>query len=160
MRALIEDTRNQVGRHAAKNERWAAEGVAVVRSKLAFGDYALAPPVAVDTKRSIQELAMDIDREHDRFRRECVGARDAGCRLVVLTENSDGVSTLSQLAAWVEPDESFRRRRHAVRKISGLRIAKACMTMSERYGVEFAFCAPDEAADEILRILAGGGGDG
>lgn len=155
MRALIEDTRNKPGHHELKHARWEAIGQPTVRSKLAFGDYALVPPVSVDTKNSIQELAMDITQEHERFRSECEGARDAGCRLVVLVENEDGVRDLDGLRKWREPEASFRRRRAKMR-YCGSRIAAACETMRERYGVEFAFCAPEDAADFVLDILGRG----
>ena len=155
MRALQIDTRQQAGKHALKDARWEAIGQPTVRSKLAFGDYALVPPVSVDTKNSIQELAMDITQEHERFRSECEGARDAGCRLVVLVENEDGVRDLDGLRKWREPEASFRRRRAKMR-YCGSRIAAACETMRERYGVEFAFCAPEDAADFVLDILGRG----
>ena len=155
VRALIEDTRNKPGHHELKHARWEAIGQPPVRSKLAFGDYALVPPVSVDTKKDIQELAMDITQEHERFRAECEGARDAGCRLVVLVENEDGVRDLDCLRKWREPEASFRRRRAKMR-YSGSRIAAACATMRERYGVEFAFCAPEDAADFVLDILGRG----
>lgn len=154
---LIEDTRQQRGKHEAKHERWIEEGVAVVRSKLAFGDYCLPPLVAVDTKASLLELAYDIDREHDRFRREMVGARDAGVLLVVLVENDEGVADLATLSAWAEDASSFARRKHAQRRIDGARLAKACATMAERYGARFEFCAPGEAAERIVSILLEGG---
>ena len=155
MRALQIDTRQQAGKHALKDARWEAIGQPTVRSKLAFGDYALVPPVSVDTKNSIQELAMDITQEHERFRSECEGARDAGCRLVVLVENEDGVRDLDGLRKWREPEASFRKRRAKMRYY-GSRIAAACETMRERYGVEFAFCAPEDAADFVLDILGRG----
>lgn len=94
----LEDTRQQAGKHEVKHEWWADRGITLVRSKLAFGDYCRPPEVAVDTKASIAELAMDIDREHARFRRELIGARDAGVRLYVLVENDAGVTDLSSLA--------------------------------------------------------------
>lgn len=153
---LIEDTRQQTGKHDAKNEWWGSEGVSIVRSKLAFGDYALPPVVSVDTKKDIAELAMDIDQQHDRFRAECVGARDAGCKLVILVENVDGVSNLVDLANWVESREQFAKRRNAVRRISGARIAKACSTMSRKYGVTFEFCHPGDAAKRVIEILTEG----
>lgn len=158
---LIEDTRQQLhggDKHAAKHEAWAADGVALVRSKLAFGDYALPPAVAVDTKRDVQELAQCIDGGHARFRRELVAARDAGCLLVVLTENAHGIRCLADLAAWTEPDGEFRRRRNAQRRIEGARLAKACATMQERYGARFEFCAPEDAARRVVEILTGGDG--
>ena len=153
---LLEDTRQKAGKHDAKHAWWEQAGVALVRSKLAFGDYCAPPAVAVDTKASIQELAMDIDQEHARFRRELLGARDAGVRLVILTENDAGVRGLTDLAAWVEPPEQFGRRVRAKRRIEGARLAKACATMAERYGCEFLFCGPDEAAETVTRILSEG----
>lgn len=154
---LIEDTRQQAGKHADKHEWWAARDVGVIRSKLAFGDYCLPPVVAVDTKASIAELAYDIDQEHERFRRELAGARDAGVRLVVLVENGEGVRDLAGLVSWVESGEDFARRRYAQRRLQGSRLAKACATMSARYGAEFRFCGPGEAAGLIVEILLEGG---
>lgn len=163
MRALLEDTRQQAGKHDEKHEAWASEGVPIVRCKLPFGDYSWCPPRAVDTKKDIYELAMDIDQQHERFKRECVGARDAGCELTVLVENDDGVSSLAELAAWEESDRHFEMRKRKsgntkARKISGARIAKACATMSGRYGVRFEFCSPSSSAQAVLEILKGGRG--
>ena len=150
---LTEDTRNKPDKHSIKHHHWAAEGVALIRSKLAFGDYALPPVVSIDTKASIQELASNVFNEHERFRRELVGARDAGCLLVVLTENVHGIASLADLAAWREPAAEFAKRRHAQRRIEGARLAKACATMEMKYGARFEFCAPDESARRIVEIL-------
>lgn len=155
---MLEDTRQKALKHDKKHERWASEGVPIVRCKLPFGDYAMCYGAAVDTKKDIYELAMDIDQQHDRFRRECIGASDAGCRLTILVENEDGVRSLSDLLSWEESDGHFAMRRRKsgnakARKISGERIAKACRTMELKYGVRFAFCSPDDSADAVLGIL-------
>lgn len=160
MTSLQEDSRQQAGKHDTKHEWWASNGVPIVRCKLPFGDYAWCPDRAVDTKSSIYELAMDIDQQHDRFKRECIGARDAGCSLTVLVENEDGVRRLEDLLGWEESDGHFAMRKRKsgnarARKISGERLAKACRTMEMRYGVGFAFCAPDEAAMAVVAILKG-----
>lgn len=151
----LEDTRQQAGKHEAKHEWWREHDVALVRSKLAFGDYCLPPAVAVDTKASLFELASNIDAEHARFRRELVGARDAGVKLVVLVENEDGVTDLDTLSRWRESDVDYRRRKFAQRRIEGARLAKACATMEQRYGVRFLFCAPEDAARIVTEILEG-----
>lgn len=156
MRAIQEDTRQQRhsgDKHSAKHEGWAAAGVAVVRSKLAFGDYALVPAASVDTKRSIQELAQDVFQQHDRFRRELVGARDAGTKLYVITENDEGVRSLADLAAWREPAWQFAKRKGAQARIDGGRLAKACATMERKYQARFLFCAPEESAALIVELL-------
>lgn len=157
---LVEDTRQKLhggDKHEAKHEQWAADGVALIRSKLAFGDYALPPVVSVDTKASIQELASNVFNDHERFRRELIAARDAGCLLVVLTENAHGIASLTDLAAWREPAAEFARRRHAQRRIEGSRLAKACATMQAKYGARFEFCAPDESARRIVETLVNEG---
>ncbi|MEG2533610.1 MAG: hypothetical protein RSB04_11425 [Gordonibacter sp.] len=154
---IIEDTRQQLGEHEQKNEWWGAEGVSVIRCKLAWGDYILPPPVSVDTKRNIAELAQNIDQQHDRFRAECLGARDAGCQLVILVENEHGVRSLSDLAGWMESSKDFAKRKGAKRRYEGLRLAKACATMSRKYSVRFEFCAPEEAAARVVDILTEGG---
>ncbi len=154
---LLEDTRQQRDKHEKKHEWWAAHGFTLVRTKLAFGDYCPPPHVSVDTKANIAELAYDIDPDHARFRRELVGARDAGTKLFVLVENDEGVSSLADLAAWKETPEQFAQRVHAVRRLHGDRLAKACATMEERYGATFLFCAPEESAEIVTRLVLGGG---
>lgn len=155
---IIEDTRQQADKHTEKHEWWGREGVSIIRCKLAYGDYILPPLVSVDTKKDIAELAMDIDQQHTRFRAECVGAREAGCQLVILVDNKDGVKSLNDLAAWKESPEQFAKRKQAVRKLEGSRLAKACATMSRKYGVRFEFCTPEEAAGRVVEILTEGGG--
>ena len=154
-RVLFEDTRQQKDKHEHKHEWWGQHGLALVRTKLAFGDYCAPPPVSVDTKASLYELAYDIDHDHERFRRELVGARDAGVRLVVLTENDEGVIDLATLAAWDESQEHYALRKSAKRRIRGKRLAKACATMAERYGCEFMFCAPKDAARIVAELVFG-----
>lgn len=155
-RVIFEDTRQQAGKHGAKHAWWEEQGFSLVRTKLAFGDYCLPPAVAVDTKASLAELAYDIDQDHARFRRELVGARDAGTRLFVLVENEDGVRDLAGLSRWVESPADFAKRVHAKRRIEGKRLARACATMQGRYGCSFLFCRPGEAAGVVTRLLMGG----
>ena len=65
------------------------------------------------------------------------------------------MTDLSSLALWTEPDADFRLRKYAQRRIEGKRLAKACRTMSDRYGVMFLFCAPEDAARIVTEILEG-----
>lgn len=158
-RVIEEDTRQKSGKHEAKRMWFAEHGFEVVRTKLYVGDYRFVGGVrCVDTKCSVAELAADIDQQHDRFRREMVAARDAGYELTVLVENEAGIGSLSDLASWRESAAEFARRRNAQRRIEGMRLAKACMTMSDRYGVSWAFCSPEEAGAKVIEILTGGAG--
>ena len=153
---LIEDTRQKKGEHETKNEYWNSIGEAVIRCRLPFGDYCPPPAVSVDTKRNVDELAQNIGSDHVRFKKECVAARDAGCQLVILVENEYGYTCVDDLVNWVNPRDWEARKRGSKPPIDGIRLAKACNTMSERYGVRFAFCSPSEAGKRVLEILEGG----
>ena len=155
---IIEDSRQQANQHEVKHGAWKSGGVSVVRCKLAWGDYILPPPCSVDTKRNIAELAQNIDQQHARFRNECIGARDAGCQLVILVENEHGVTDLQSLMRWRESSADFALRKGAQRRYEGSRLAKACATMTKRYGVIFEFCKPEEAAERVLELLMKYGG--
>ena len=88
---IFEDTRQQAGKHGNVHRYCEKHGIRIVRTKLAVGDYMLAGPggggVSVDTKTlGVAELASNCFQEHDRFRAECVLAKDCGIRLIVLVE--------------------------------------------------------------------------
>ena len=153
-KVLLEDTRQHRDKHEAKHEWWAREGLALVRSKIAFGDYCLPPEVAVDTKASMQEVAQNIGgstAEHNSFRRELIKAQEAGCHLYILVENDEGIRDLAGVRLWVNP-----RLIDSPKAITGERLARAMETMQERYGVTFLFCAPERAAAMIHYLLERG----
>lgn len=152
---ILEDSRQQAGKHEIKHAAWEADGDEIIRSKIVFGDYCLPPAVAVDTKANMAEIAQNIGgthEEHARFRRECQAAAAAGCRLFVLVENDEGIRTVEDVASWHNPRLAL-----SPKAIDGPQLSKAMQTMSKRYGVTFAFCAPEEAAGAIKQILKGGG---
>lgn len=153
--SIVEDVRQKVGQHTVKNERWSALGVDVVRHELEVGDYVLAPKVSVDTKRDITEFAGNLRTDHERFKAECVRAKELGTQLVVLVENTYGIASMADLERWVEPEHEFRRR-GGKKPYSGKTLARQCRTMTERYGVLFDFCTPDEAAERVLDLLERG----
>lgn len=157
---LVEDTRQQRGKHAHKADYFEQIGEGVVRCALPVGDYQRPAKVAVDTKKDINELAVDLHRDHVRFRNECIKAKELGTQLVILVENEDGVTCLADLAKWVEPDSSFkvRNRNGNAHRRMGKRLAKECETMHKRYGVMFGFCAPHESGERIIAILDKMGG--
>lgn len=169
---LYEDTRQKPGQHWLKHKHWEREGVQVQRHKLEYGDYALSvenPLVAVDTKADMAEIAMNISRQHQRFKRECIRAKEAGAILYVLVENPYGYTCINDVRAWrnehckycyidgCEPWSGLGRcpRHRSQIPIQGPRLAKAMTTMSERYGVRFEFCAPQEAGKRVLELLNG-----
>ena len=151
---IIEDTRQQKGRHEAKHAAWEEHGDMIVRCALSCGDYALPPKVSVDTKADMAEIAQNIggtNDEHQRFRRELIRAREMGTHLYILVENTEGIRSIEDVQAWVNP-----RLLESARAITGERLSKAMRTMQERYGCTFVFCGPQEAAAYISKILERG----
>ena len=146
---IIEDTRQQSGKHDTKHNWFVTHGISLVRSKLPFGDYAPVPKISIDTKRNIDEIASNIcGSEHKRFINECKAAKDAGCKLIILVENELGISDLSQVHTWENP-----RSVYSDKCVQGARLQKAMETIQERYGVTFMFCSPEESAERITELL-------
>lgn len=149
MFVIQEDSRQKIGKHEIKHAYFDAHGITIVRNKLPFGDYAPVPPVSIDTKENMLEIAGNIcGKEHTRFINECKAARDAGCQLIVLVENTDGITDVSQVDRWQNPREEY-----SPNCVQGPRLQKAMLTIQERYGVRFMFCAPEDSAPIIEGIL-------
>ena len=145
---IVEDTRQQSGKHENKHAYFEREGVTVIRSKLPFGDYALAPGIAVDTKASIHEITVNLCgdvAERQRFIRECKAAQAAGCTLVFLIE----------VGKYQKPADLIGRtvKLKSGKVIDGAQLYRAMVMVSERYGVRFEFCPPGKSAARIMEIL-------
>lgn len=147
---IQEDTRQKTDKHNLKHKWFESSGVKVIRSKLPFGDYAPVPPVSIDTKENMDEIAGNIcGKEHRRFINECKAARDAGCQLFILVENTVGIADVTQVHKWVNP-----RVIYSPRCVQGPRLQKAMETISERYGTIFLFCTPEQSGEIITGILS------
>lgn len=153
--ALIEDTRQQRGKHDLKEQFFDDSGECVVRCALPVGDYQRPARVAVDTKKDIIELGTNLKKDHERFARECKKAKELGTQLVILVENTDNVRNLADLSEWVESEQSYKNRNRSGKAVryTGRSIAKACETMHRHYGVLFGFCSPAEAGQRVIKIL-------
>ena len=144
----------------------------VHRAKLDFGDYMSdGSNVSVDTKRNVDEIAQNIGgKSHGRFRRECERAAEAGYRLVILVENTEGIADVGDLLGWTNGhcracayvhrgkcrphDPRGKCAKHGTMKpIQGDRLARAMSTMAARYGVMFRFCEPEDAARTVCELL-------
>ena len=147
---IIEDTNQKKGQHKNKHDYFEKEKIEVIRNRLPFGDYCLPPAISVDTKNSMAEIAANIGSDHKRFKNECIKARDAGCKLIILVENTEGIDSIDKVHTWYNPDTIFRPR-----AITGTRLEKAMKTMHERYGVVFEFCHPEESGERIMELLGG-----
>lgn len=147
---FIEDTRQKSEKHKIKNDWWSSNGHKVLRCKLPFGDYAPPPPVAIDTKENMSEIANNIGvaKDHKRFREELKLAQLYGCQLIILIENEENIRSIEDVARWKNP-----RARFSSTAITGDRLSKSMKTMELRYGVKFMFCAPEEAGEIIVKLL-------
>ena len=146
---LIEDTRQKAGKHETKHLWFSKNGIEAIRCKLPFGDYAPVPSVAIDTKENMDEIASNIcGSEHKRFVNECKAAQAAGCHLIILVENNVGIRQLQDVHRWTNPRVIYSRN-----CVQGPRLQKAMETISERYGVTFLFCKPEESGKRITELL-------
>ena len=103
--------------------------------------------------------------------RFCDEAEKGFQKLYVLVENRDGVKSIDDLFRWQNPrlkywknsDEvigTYKNGKPRYKKVQmypnatkGETLAKACLTMQLKYGVEFLFCRPEDAGEKILELL-------
>lgn len=124
--------------------------------------------VCVDTKKDIQELIGDIcGKQHDRFRDECMFAQNNGIKLYILVENeaitinerkgiySPFIDNLDNLNRFVNPRLFIWKNGKQLYPTAtkGITLKKACITMRNKYGVEFLFCKPHDAGKKIIDLL-------
>ena len=150
---LIEDTRQVVGKHKLKNEYFEKMGIEVVRSKLLFGDYQNPqnPSIAIDTKKDIQELIIDVTKDHKRFKRELQLAKKCGAKLIVLIED-EKVTCINDLYAWYN-----WRLKKSPKATKGSTLAKMLYTIehnTEDYNCQFLFTKKSECGAKILELLS------
>lgn len=148
---IIEDTRQQRGKHDLKAAYFEQAGVKVIRSKLPVGDYALLNDlsVIVDTKKSIQEIIGNVTKDHARFVRECDFAEENGIMLYILIEDNK-VTCIEDLYGWY----NFRLK-FSPQATRGSTLAKILHGIEVRHGVSFQFCKKEDAGKRILELLGG-----
>ena len=151
---IIEDTRQQAGKHNFKQSYFETHGIKIVRSKLPVGDYANIKDlsVVIDTKKDIQEIIGNVTKQHARFIAECDLAKENDIQLIVLIENEDGVTQISDLYRWYN-----MRLRFSPKATTGATLAKILHGIELRHGVHFEFCHPLEAGARIIELLPKGG---
>lgn len=156
---LLEDTRNQPGKHKNIAAYCKQQGIEIIRTKLLVGDYMLTGPevnmggikgdVCCDTKSGVPELAMDIFQQHERFRKECETAQRCGITLIVLTEE---VLPGGLLENWRSPLDRFGNPRC---KFDPSILKKAMLTMQDKYDVRFRFCDGRSTGKTLFEFLKG-----
>lgn len=167
---LLEDSRQQEHKHDTKAKYFAEHGVEVRRTKLYCGDYTLPTDqsVCVDTKFCIQELIGDIcGKSHVRFREECIRAQESNIKLIILVENeretlnakkglyNEVIHSIDDLFHWINKRSFIWKggKQLYPNATKGATLAKACLTMQIKYGVEFRFCDKKDSGRIILELL-------
>lgn len=130
--------------------------------------------ICVDTKKDIQELIGDIcGKQHERFRDECILAQNNGIQLIILVENdfewiskskniyNKPVRSLEDLFSWKNKRAFMWRNEKQLfpNATKGSTLARACLTMSKKYGVCFEFSTKAEAGAKVIELLQGGKSD-
>jgi hypothetical protein len=165
---ILEDSRQQKGRHDNINAWMILHDIEIRRTKLYVGDYTLPADqrVCIDTKYGLQEVYGNLIQDHRRFTDECKAAFSAGIRLIVLVEQS-GIKTVQDVAKWKNPRtiiwerlrDAHKRGKHLDKPlspyppVSSERLAKAMQTIAERYHIEWRFCDKADTARTICEIL-------
>lgn len=120
---------------------------------------------------------------HARFRDECILAQNNGIKLYILIQNVGGlvkgtrdiynptITRLCDLHKWKNPrlfemknsgevigfwrngKPRYKRVQKNPNATKGEALMKACMTMQERYGVEFVFCHNEDQGAMVLELL-------
>lgn len=150
---ILEDTRQQAGKHKNINTYLTKAGIAWTRQALYVGDYIIASDGsrAVDTKQDVIELAGNIlSQDHDRFAAECRRASEAGIQLLVLVEEALPEGGLS---AWQSPTDSAG---HPLTRVNPESLRRAMLTMRMKYGVRFRFCDARSTGRLLVEYLAEG----
>jgi ERCC4-type nuclease len=127
-------------------------GVQHFVSKLTVGDYSSLDKArfAIDRKQSLNELAKNVQQEHDRFIAEITRANNYGIRLVFLCEHGKGIKTLNDVLDWENP-----RIKVSPLAVTGVRLFKILSTISVKYNTEFLFCDKRHTGDRIIELLGG-----
>jgi ribosome-associated protein len=113
-------------------------------SKLHAGDYTnfLRPKCVIDLKKDLLEVADNLGKDHARFLREVLRAKnEMSCDLVVLIRKP--LQSLEEVKEWHNP----------LSKVKGETLYKIMRRMTERYGVLWRFCKREDAGAKILSIL-------
>lgn len=154
---LVEDSRNQIGKHKNIEAFCKQRGIEIVRQALNVGDYMLAGPefggikgdIAVDTKQNVLELASNCFQEHRRFRDECIRAQKLGIQLIVLVEEA---LPGGKLQNWRPP---LGRDGLPLCRFDPAVLKKTMLTMQDKYQVKFRFCDGRSTGNVLIEYLEG-----
>ena len=143
-------------------------GHKIVRSKMYVGDITLLEnqTICIDLKQNLQEVYSNIIQGNVRFKNECIRAKEAGIRLIVLIAD-EHIRDINEVHTWDNPRlRKWETVKAAQEKgkllhiklspkppVPSAQLQRAMETMGERYGVQWQFCPKEETGMRILKIL-------
>ena len=147
---ILADTREQDTARA--RERYERMNAPVSRAKLNYGDYCynavlpsgsaiydtekpINPACVIERKMSLDELAMCLGKDRDRFEREFERASAAGARVILLCENSNWENLING---------RYRSKLHPNAYLASL------VAWSARYDFQLVFCK-EETSGRLIR---------
>ena len=161
---LLEDTRQQEGKHRNIEAYCKRKGIDIVRMKLDCCDYMLSEDgqkpsgsIGVDTKKDLMEICKDImSKDHRRFRQQCERAKEAGVQLIILIEELPpyGDVSLWDVPRWKSSNE-WHRFGDRMTQVEPRSLKKAMKTMEVKYGVKFRFCTRRQSPQRVIKYLKG-----
>lgn len=148
---VLEDSRQKLEKNKHIREQLEHLGYKVDRCKLYTGDYTWATnqSICVDTKANMGEIESNLIQDHERFREECIRAKEAGIQLVVLIQDQK-IKSVTDVFGWYNP-----RKRFSPKAVSGRQLAKMMISMKSKYAVKFEFCTKNEVGQRIIELLGG-----
>lgn len=155
IKAIFEDTRQQVGKHDNIAEYCKANKIELIRQTLFVGDYVKITDqsISVDTKKDLPELVMDLGTDKSRFMREVSRAKKHGIKLIVLCEHGDGITKLMDVKAWENPMLNPSSKRYNPKAMTGKMLMERLINVHISYGTEFLFCDKYETGAKIIELL-------
>ena len=152
---LLVDSREKPKAIKSILKEFERRGVHYSVTKLFIGDYQDYgnPFLLIDRKQSIQELAANCTRDHDRFRAELERAKSVGATLVILVEQNRykdrdkwiRVETIEDLMLWSSPHTTIR----------GEKVYRVLRAWMAKYPIRVEFCDKRQTGARILEIIYG-----
>lgn len=152
---LLVDSREKPKAIKSILKEFEREGVPYSVTKLFIGDYQDYgnPFLIIDRKQSIQELAANCTRDHDRFKRELERAKSVGARLVILVEQNRykdrdkwiHVESIEDIMLWTNPHTTIR----------GEKVFRVLRAWMSKYDIDVQFCDKRQTGRRILEIIYG-----
>lgn len=150
---LIEDTRQQKGKHNNVHKYCDSQGIEIYPLTLVVGDYMLGERcgdvvvpignVSIDTKQDMLECATDLTKDEQALNKKYRKCYEKGIRLYVLIEEQ--FNDIYDVAKWQNP--------HG--KIGGRKLLDKMHRLTMMYDVQFVYCDKKHTGETIIKLLKG-----